>query len=29
MNCALALLFACAIGKGLADPFKPFIYFRF
>jgi alginate O-acetyltransferase complex protein AlgI len=26
---ALALLFACAVGKGLADPFKPFIYFRF
>ncbi|MBY6241027.1 MBOAT family protein [Methylosinus sp. Sm6] len=28
-NSALALLFACAVGKGLADPFKPFIYFRF
>lgn len=28
-NGALALLFACAVGKGLADPFKPFIYFRF
>jgi alginate O-acetyltransferase complex protein AlgI len=28
-NSALALLFVCAVGKGLADPFKPFIYFRF
>jgi alginate O-acetyltransferase complex protein AlgI len=29
VNSALALIFVCAIGKGLADPFKPFIYFRF
>lgn len=28
-NSALALLFVCAVGKGLADPFRPFIYFRF
>jgi alginate O-acetyltransferase complex protein AlgI len=28
-NSLLALLFVCAVGKGLADPFKPFIYFRF
>jgi len=25
----LALLFLAAVAKGLADPFKPFIYFRF
>ena len=25
----LALLFIAALAKGLADPFKPFIYFRF
>lgn len=29
LNAFLALLFVCAVGKGLADPFKPFIYFRF
>jgi alginate O-acetyltransferase complex protein AlgI len=29
MNGALAALFICALAKGLADPFKPFIYFRF
>lgn len=28
-NSALALLFLAALAKGLADPFKPFIYFRF
>lgn len=28
-NAALALLFLAAIAKALADPFKPFIYFRF
>jgi len=28
-NSALALLFIAALAKGLADPFKPFIYFRF
>jgi alginate O-acetyltransferase complex protein AlgI len=28
-NSALALLFLGALAKGLADPFKPFIYFRF
>lgn len=28
-NSALALLFVAALAKGLADPFKPFIYFRF
>jgi len=28
-NGALALLFVAALAKGLADPFKPFIYFRF
>jgi alginate O-acetyltransferase complex protein AlgI len=28
-NSALAALFVCALAKGLADPFKPFIYFRF
>ena len=28
-NAALALLFVAALAKGLADPFKPFIYFRF
>ncbi|MBV9811833.1 MAG: MBOAT family protein [Acetobacteraceae bacterium] len=26
---ALALLFVVAVGKGVADPFKPFLYFRF
>ncbi len=29
VNCALAALFLAALAKGLADPFKPFIYFRF
>lgn len=29
VNSALALLFVAAVAKGLADPFKPFIYFRF
>jgi len=24
-----ALLFVCAVGKAVADPFKPFLYFRF
>ena len=28
-NTLLALLFVAALAKGLADPFKPFIYFRF
>lgn len=28
-NSALAALFLAALAKGLADPFKPFIYFRF
>ncbi len=28
-NSALAVLFVAALAKGLADPFKPFIYFRF
>lgn len=28
-NSLLALLFIAALAKGLADPFKPFIYFRF
>lgn len=28
-NSVLALLFVAAVAKGLADPFKPFIYFRF
>ncbi|MGA9600880.1 MAG: MBOAT family O-acyltransferase [Methylocystis sp.] len=28
-NTLLALLFLAALAKGLADPFKPFIYFRF
>jgi alginate O-acetyltransferase complex protein AlgI len=28
-NMLLALLFAAALAKALADPFKPFIYFRF
>ena len=28
-NSALAILFVAALAKGLADPFKPFIYFRF
>lgn len=28
-NALLALLFLAAIAKALADPFKPFIYFRF
>ena len=28
-NSLLALLFVAAVAKGLADPFKPFIYFRF
>ncbi|HEY8163509.1 MAG TPA: MBOAT family O-acyltransferase [Methylocystis sp.] len=28
-NAALAMLFIAALAKGLADPFKPFIYFRF
>ena len=28
-NSLLALLFLAALAKGLADPFKPFIYFRF
>jgi alginate O-acetyltransferase complex protein AlgI len=28
-NSALSLLFLAALAKGLADPFKPFIYFRF
>ena len=28
-NSALAVLFIAALAKGLADPFKPFIYFRF
>ena len=28
-NGALALLFVAALAKGFADPFKPFIYFRF
>ncbi len=28
-NALLALLFAAALAKGVADPFKPFIYFRF
>jgi alginate O-acetyltransferase complex protein AlgI len=28
-NTLLALLFIAALAKGVADPFKPFIYFRF
>ncbi len=28
-NSMLAVLFIAALAKGLADPFKPFIYFRF
>jgi alginate O-acetyltransferase complex protein AlgI len=28
-NSVLSLLFIAALAKGLADPFKPFIYFRF
>jgi alginate O-acetyltransferase complex protein AlgI len=28
-NSILSLLFIAALAKGLADPFKPFIYFRF
>jgi len=26
---AVALLFVCAVGKAVTDPFKPFLYFRF
>jgi alginate O-acetyltransferase complex protein AlgI len=26
---AIALLFVLAVGKAVADPFKPFLYFRF
>ena len=26
---ALSLLFVFALAKALADPFKPFLYFRF
>ncbi len=29
VNAALAILFVAALAKGLAGPFKPFIYFRF
>jgi alginate O-acetyltransferase complex protein AlgI len=29
MQTALSLVFVLAVGKGLADPFKPFLYFRF
>ncbi|QGM99134.1 MBOAT family O-acyltransferase [Methylocystis parvus] len=29
VNGALSILFVAALAKGLADPFKPFIYFRF
>ncbi|WP_442753969.1 MBOAT family O-acyltransferase [Methylocystis sp. JAN1] len=28
-NATLSILFLAALAKGLADPFKPFIYFRF
>jgi alginate O-acetyltransferase complex protein AlgI len=28
-NSLLSVLFLAALAKGLADPFKPFIYFRF
>ena len=29
MQIAIALVFVVAVGKAVADPFKPFIYFRF
>jgi alginate O-acetyltransferase complex protein AlgI len=29
LQTALALLFVCAVGKSVADPFKRFLYFRF
>jgi hypothetical protein len=29
INTLLALLFMFALAKALADPFKPFLYFRF
>jgi alginate O-acetyltransferase complex protein AlgI len=29
MQTALSLVFVLAVGKALADPFKPFLYFRF
>ncbi len=29
LQIAISLLFVAAVGKGVADPFKPFLYFRF
>ena len=29
MQTALSLVFVLAVGKAVADPFKPFLYFRF
>jgi alginate O-acetyltransferase complex protein AlgI len=29
LEIALSLIFVVAVGKGVADPFKPFLYFRF
>ncbi|NBS34962.1 MAG: MBOAT family protein, partial [Methylocystaceae bacterium] len=29
VNCFLSVFFVAALAKGFADPFKPFIYFRF
>jgi alginate O-acetyltransferase complex protein AlgI len=29
MQTAISLVFVLAVGKAVADPFKPFLYFRF
>jgi alginate O-acetyltransferase complex protein AlgI len=29
MQTAISLVFVLALGKAVADPFKPFLYFRF
>ncbi len=29
LQTGIALLFVCAVGKAVADPFRPFLYFRF
>jgi alginate O-acetyltransferase complex protein AlgI len=29
MQTAISLVFVVAVGKSVADPFKPFLYFRF
>jgi alginate O-acetyltransferase complex protein AlgI len=29
MQTAMSLVFVVAVGKAVADPFKPFLYFRF